>query len=54
MDHPQKYREEAERLRMEAAWVKDPDHQRMVLEMAKMYDRLADYAEKLRGGSGKP
>jgi hypothetical protein len=54
MADSKKYREEADRLRMESSWIKDPDHKRMVLKLAKMYDRLAEHTEKLHGTLEKP
>lgn len=53
MADPKKYRDEAERLRKEAAETKDRDHQRMILDIAKLYDRLAGHTEKRREDSGK-
>jgi hypothetical protein len=50
---PKKYRDEAERLRMEALWVKDPEHRALVLKMAALYDRLAAHAEKMRRDAEK-
>ncbi len=51
---PKKYRDEAERLRMEALWAKNPEHRQMVLKMAALYDRLAAHAEKAHGDAEEP
>jgi hypothetical protein len=49
MADPQKYRDEAERLRKEAATV-DADVRETMLDIAKLYERLADTIERQRRG----
>jgi len=46
---PKKYRDEAERLRKEAAETTDPDHQRAILDIARLYVRLAELGEAASG-----
>ena len=46
MADAQKYRDEAKRLRQEAEHIPDINTKRQVLQIAKMYDRLADNIEK--------
>ena len=46
MADPQKYRDEAKRLRAEAELMPDFNTKRQILQIAKMYDRLADNIEK--------
>jgi hypothetical protein len=45
---PQKYRDEAKRLRLEAAFVASPEVSRQMLDIAGQYDRLAASIELLR------
>jgi hypothetical protein len=49
MIDPKKYRDEAEHLRREAEGITDPTQQRMVRNLAELYERLANYTEKMRG-----
>jgi hypothetical protein len=49
MADPQKYRDEAERLRREAADTADVDARRTMLDIAKLYDRLAETLARQRG-----
>ena len=46
MADPKKYRDEAERLRREAAETPDIDLRRQILRIARPYDRLAENIEK--------
>jgi hypothetical protein len=47
MADPTKYRQEAEFLRKEAdETTGDPDHQRMLRQLAALYDRLAGHLGK--------
>jgi hypothetical protein len=46
---PQQYRDEAAKLRAEAARLPYGPSKPMMLEIAEMYERLADHAEKLAG-----
>jgi len=48
MADPKKYRDQAERLRKEADETADPDHQRTMLDIARLYDRMADTLAKQR------
>jgi len=43
---PQKYRDEAERLRREAEDSLDPDMRRTLLDIAGLYERMADALAK--------
>jgi hypothetical protein len=46
MADPKKYRDEAERLRKEAAEAPDFNVRRQILQIAKLYDRLSESIEK--------
>jgi hypothetical protein len=48
MADPQKYRDEAEQLRSQAGETYDPELREKILEIARLYDRLADSIEKRR------
>jgi hypothetical protein len=41
-----RFRDEADRLRADGAEMKITDHQRMALEIAALYDRVARHANK--------
>jgi hypothetical protein len=45
MAAPQKYRDEAMLLREKAMATKDSGHRETILEIARLYDRLADETE---------
>jgi len=49
MADPKKYRDEAERLRQEAAEIVDLNHMRLLRQLADLYERLARHTEKRRG-----
>jgi hypothetical protein len=49
MADPKKYRDEAERLRNEAAETNDGETRETMLNIAKLYDRLAQTLAKQRG-----
>jgi hypothetical protein len=46
MANPEKYRDEAARLRKEGAKEPDFNVRRQILQIAKLYDRLGDSIEK--------
>jgi hypothetical protein len=46
MADPKKYHDEAERLRREAAGSHDPEIQRAMLDIAGLYQRMADTLER--------
>jgi hypothetical protein len=46
MAYPQKYREEAARLRELAHGMSDPVMKKTILEIARLYEQLAESAEK--------
>ena len=48
MADPKKYRDEAERLRREADEAPDPDHQRTMLDIARLYERMAETLTRQR------
>jgi hypothetical protein len=48
MAEPKKYRDEAERLRREAEASHDPDLRRTMLDIAGLYDRMAETLAKRR------
>jgi len=48
MADPRKYRDEVERLRKEAAKAVQGNHKTTLLQIAQLYDALADGAEKRR------
>jgi hypothetical protein len=48
MADPEKYREEAERLRKEATHTSNRHRRATMIEVADLYDRLADILEKQR------
>jgi hypothetical protein len=48
MADPQKYRDEATRLRRRAEYVLDHDVKRQMLEVAAQYERLADNVVALK------
>jgi hypothetical protein len=52
MADSKKYRDQAARLRTEAAEMPDPDHRRMIHQIAELYERLADHTEKRRQDRG--
>jgi hypothetical protein len=50
MADPQKYREQAARIREEAAQVADAGRRQKLLDLAELYERLADQIEKRKSG----
>jgi hypothetical protein len=48
MADPAKYREEAQRLRKEAATRADDETRKLLIEVADLCDRLAETIERLR------
>jgi hypothetical protein len=48
MADPEKYREEAERLRKEATHTSNRHRRATMIEVTDLYDRLADILEKQR------
>jgi len=48
MADPQKYRDDAARLRAEAPIIGEEDLKRQILEITRLYDRLAENIEKRR------
>jgi len=53
MADPQKYRDQAERLRREAEGMTDPVEQRMMRKLADLYENLGRHAENKREESKK-
>jgi hypothetical protein len=51
MADPKKYRDEAERLRKEAAESADPEMRGTMLDIAELYRRMAETLERHRGES---
>jgi hypothetical protein len=47
---PKKYRDEAAKLRQEAAEISDVETRRTMLDIAGLYDRMADTLAKQRHG----
>jgi hypothetical protein len=54
MANPIKYREEVERLRKEAAATTDAEARRTMIEIAALYERLANTLARQRGPKADP